>query len=78
MLFLEQRGEFLVATIKHGLQTQKPRPITIIKKQQFQVLSSRILRKWFEKEPQLMLQKEPNSAKKKDRYKGGNGIINKP
>lgn len=51
MLFLEQRGEFLVATIKHGLQTQKPRPITIIKKQQFQVLSSRILRKWFEKHP---------------------------
>lgn len=51
MLFLEQRGEFLVATIKHALQTQKPRPITIIKKQQFQVLSSRILRKWFEKHP---------------------------
>lgn len=49
MLFLEQRGEFLVATIKHGLQTPKSPPITIIKKQQFQVLSSRILRKWFEK-----------------------------
>lgn len=51
MLFLEQRGEFLVATIKHGLQTPKSPPITTIKKQQFQVLSSRILRKWFEKAP---------------------------
>ena len=51
MLFLEQRGEFLVATIKHGLQTPKPPQITTIKKQQFQELSSRILRNGSRKSP---------------------------
>ena len=67
MLFLEQRGEFLVATIKHGLHITNPKTTSYHDHQKTAISGTFFENpsKMVRETPQLMLQKEPISADKK-------------